>query len=103
MRSVNTLDWHRGRSLSLKAVSLRSIPFDRIMRRCLQILFYIPNQLNRYLNSLDYVEKAYCNTSNYHHNESMQRNKYRHVPARVWQRRSALIVMLEEEQMEQKK
>lgn len=93
MRSINTLEWHAGQTGS---ISLDKVLLLKLSKFTLKVLLYVPYQLNSYLNSLDDAPNPYRKKT--HDSHTIERDiRHQHIPSRVWQRRSALITMLEEQ------
>ena len=100
MRSINTLEWHAGQAtLPLKTVSLSNTMLVKLAKYTLQVLFYVPYQFNKYLDSLDAAPNNYRKQIMHENHESLQSAKHQHIPTRVWKRRSALLTILEEQQL----
>lgn len=93
MRSINTLEWHAGQTGSM---SLDNVLLVKLSKFTLKVLLYVPYQFNRFLNSLDDVPNPYRKKTHDSHT-TRQDLRHQHIPSRVWQRRSALITLLEEQ------
>jgi len=94
MRSINTLEWHAGHA---GTISLNKILLVKVSKLTLKVLLYVPYQFNRLLNSLDNAQNPYRKKIHDAHT-TKQDVRHQHIPSRVWQRRSALITLLEEQQ-----
>jgi len=94
MRSINTLEWHVGQT---GTISLDSILLVKVFKFTLKALLYVPWQFNKFLNSLDDAQNPYRKKTHDAHT-TKQDLRHQHIPSRVWQRRSALITLLEEHQ-----
>lgn len=98
MRSINSLEWHTGHTdTGLKSVSFNNALLVKLARHAVKIVLYIPYQLNRYLDSLDTAPNAYRKQLHTSYS-GKQDARHQHIPSRVWQRRSALITVMAEEQ-----
>ncbi len=92
MRSINTLEWHAGQ----EGFSLNNGMFVRALKSALQLLLYVPLQFNRYLDRLDESPAEYSQRVLHANRQSLQSGRHQHIPARVWRRRSALLVLMDD-------
>ena len=99
MSSINSLEWHAGQEgLTLQATSLNNGMLVRSIKTALQVLFYVPAQINRYLDRLDEAPVDYRKQVLHENRQALQSGRHRHIPARVWRRRSALLIQMEAKQ-----
>lgn len=98
MRSINTLQWQEETTaLSMNVIGLDNTLLVKTGKFALKALLYLPYQFNRFLDSLDDAPNPYRKQARDAHTTE-QDDRHRHIPSRVWQRRSALITALEEQQ-----
>lgn len=93
MRSLHTLDWHSGQSLFFKPAAATMIPFVRLWRLGCQVLYSTTQYMHHYLKNIEAAHTAYRHLFQ-HHTADNRYGRHRHIPYRVWQRRSALLTML---------
>lgn len=89
MRSINTLQWEAGHTeAGLKSITMDNTVLVKLGKFSLKVLLFLPYHFNRFLDSLDEVQNPYRKQAREAHNTE-QDDKHRHIPSRVWQRRSA--------------
>ena len=97
MRTINTLDWQAGQLRSSKPVLLTVTPFARLFGLAWGVLNYTAQLVNVYLDSLDVSHETHSKLSKHQASDNAFRGRHQNVPSRVWQRRSAILTMLEQQ------